>query len=175
MYMRNVVKLLTVCVLLIILTSFRAKNESVAGYYIVITKHDYTLTVYDDRGWLVKYPVVFGNKDLGDKMQEGDRETPEGSFSIVNKRIHEKWDRFLMLDYPTAESYEKFKQRKAAGIIPQNAQIGGGVGIHGTWPHEGWAVDRFQNWTEGCISMKNEDVEELYKMIIPGTKVIIRK
>lgn len=80
-----------------------------------------------------------------------------------------------MLDYPTAESYEKFKQRKAAGLIPQNAQIGGGVGIHGTWPHEEFAVDRYQNWTEGCISMKNEDIDELFKMIPPGTKVIIRK
>jgi lipoprotein-anchoring transpeptidase ErfK/SrfK len=173
--MNIVVKLLSVCGLLIVLTSFRSKNNSIPGYYIVITKHDYLLTLYDDRGWLVKYPVVFGNNDLGDKMQEGDRETPEGTFTIVNKRIHEKWDRFMMLDYPTADSYEKFKIRKQRGIIPKNAQIGGGVGIHGTWPHEGYAVDRYENWTEGCISLKNEDVEELYNMIPVGTKVIIRK
>lgn len=173
--MRNVLKLLTVCVLLVVLTSFKYKYDAVPGYYIVITKHDYSLTVYDNRGWLVKYPVVFGNNDLGDKMREGDRETPEGSFTIVSKKLHEKWHRFLMLDYPTAESYAKFNQRKAQGIIPANAQIGGGVGIHGTWPHEGWAVDRYQNWTEGCISMKNEDVEELYTMITPGTRVIIKK
>ncbi|HWB28537.1 MAG TPA: L,D-transpeptidase [Chitinophagaceae bacterium] len=173
--MNNVVKLLTVSGLLVMLTSFRSKKETIPGYYIIVTKHNYVLTVYDDRGWLVKYPVVFGNNDLGDKMQEGDRETPEGTFTIVNKRIHEKWDRFMMLDYPNAESYEKFKQRKAQGIIPKNAQIGGGVGIHGTWPHEGYAVDRYQNWTEGCISLKNEDVEELYNMIPVGTKVIIRK
>lgn len=173
--MRNVVKLLVAGVLFIVSTSFTFKHSVVPGYYIIITKHDYSLTLYDAGGWLVKYPVVFGNKDLGDKMQEGDRETPEGTFTIVSKRPHEKWHKFLMLDYPTAESYEKFKQRKAAGIIPQNAKIGGGVGIHGTWPHEDFAVDRYQNWTEGCISMKNEDVDELFNMIPPGTKVIIRK
>jgi len=172
--MNNVIKLLSVCGLLIVFTSFRSKEKSVPGYYIVISKHSYELTVYDDRGWLVKYPVVFGNGDLRDKMQEGDRETPEGSFTIVSKRIHEKWDRFMMLDYPTAESFAKFNQRKAQGIIPKNAQIGGGVGIHGTWPHESYAVDRYDNWTEGCISLKNEDVEELFSMIPVGTKVIIR-
>ena len=105
--MKKVVKLLTVFTLFLILTSFRSKNGSVPSYYIVITKHSYELTVYDDKGWLVKYPVVFGNNDLGDKMKEGDRETPEGTFTIIAKRVHDKWDRFMTLDYPTAESYEK--------------------------------------------------------------------
>lgn len=173
--MHNLVKLLITGVLFTVTTSFTFKHKASSNYYIIVTKHDYSLTLYDDGGWLVKYPVVFGNKDLGDKMQEGDRETPEGTFTIISKKPHEKWHKFLMLDYPTAESYEKFKQRKAAGLIPQNAQIGGGVGIHGTWPHEEFAVDRYQNWTEGCISMKNEDIDELFKMIPPGTKVIIRK
>ncbi len=167
--------LLSVFLLLIGLTSFRSKNNTVPGFYIIISKHDYELTLYDDRGWLVKYPVVFGNNDLKDKMMEGDRETPEGIFTITGKKPHEKWHKFMMLDYPTAESYAKFNLRKAQGLIPKNAQIGGGVGIHGTWPNENFAVDRYQNWTEGCISMKNEDVDELFQTIPVGTKVIIRK
>lgn len=173
--MTNVVKLLAVFVLFIVCTSFTKRENALPGYYIVISKHDYSLTLYDDQGWLVKYPVVFGNNDQGDKMQEGDRKTPEGTFTIISKKVHQKWDRFMLLDYPNAESIARFNQRKAAGLIPGNARIGGGVGIHGTWPNEGWAVDKYQNWTEGCISMKNEDVEELYKIIPPGTRVIIRK
>jgi lipoprotein-anchoring transpeptidase ErfK/SrfK len=31
-----------------------------------------------------------------------------------------------------------------------------------------------QPWTLGCISMKNEDVSELYSMIKVGTPIIIR-
>ena len=38
-------------------------------------------------------PVVFGNKDLGDKLMEGDKRTPEGNFKIISKRPHEKWHR----------------------------------------------------------------------------------
>ncbi len=172
--MNNPVKLLTLLLFFIVSTSFRSKKLTGQGYYIIITKHNYELTLYDDQGWLVKYPVVFGNKDLKDKMVEGDRETPEGTFTIVSKRPHEKWAKFIMLDYPTAESYAKFNARKAQGLIPKDAQIGGGIGIHGTWPHESYTIDRFENWTDGCISLKNEDIEELYKTLPPGTKVIIK-
>ena len=42
--------------------------------------------------------------------------------------------------------------------------------VYMAWPHEEFAVDRYDNWTQGCISMKNEDVEELYSMVKPGTK-----
>ncbi|HMU44731.1 MAG TPA: L,D-transpeptidase [Chitinophagaceae bacterium] len=142
---------------------------------IVIDKSDYELSVYDDKGWYATYPVVFGNNTLGDKKMQGDNNTPEGNFKIISKRVHDKWCRFLALDYPTPESREKFNIRKSRGEIPSNANIGGGIGIHGTWPHEDFVVDKYKNWTEGCISMKNEHVIELYQYTNVGTRVIIRK
>jgi lipoprotein-anchoring transpeptidase ErfK/SrfK len=81
----------------------------------------------------------------------------------------------MALDYPNQESYEKFNQRRQRGEIPSYARIGGGIGIHGTWPHEDYQIDRYQNWTDGCISLKNSDVEELYRYIPVGTQVTIRK
>jgi len=147
----------------------------VGTVYIVIDKSDYELNVYDDKGWFATYPVVFGNNSLSDKKMEGDRCTPEGNFHIISKKIHEKWDRFIALDYPTKDSYEKFNERKQRGEIPGNARIGGGVGIHGTWPHDDYIIDRYKNWTNGCISMKNKDVEDLYSYLPVGTRVTIRK
>jgi murein L,D-transpeptidase YafK len=141
---------------------------------IVIDKSDYELSVYDEKGWYATYPVVFGNNSLSDKMMQGDKNTPEGVFHINAKRIHDKWCRYMSLDYPTKESYEKFNQRKQNGEIPANASIGGGIGIHGTWPHEDFVIDRYKNWTEGCISMKNDDVTDIYHFINPGTKVTIK-
>ena len=161
-------------VLLFFCSSFYLKNKTNTQYYIVIDKAKYELNVFDNSGWLVTYPVVFGNTDLRDKLYAGDKKTPEGTFTIVSKKPHPKWDRFMMLDYPNEQSIEKFNERKAQGLIPANAQIGGGIGIHGTWPHEDFQVDRFKNWTDGCISMRNKDVEELYNMISVGTQVTIR-
>lgn len=150
-------------------------NEPVGVISIVIDKSDYELHVYDADGWYATYPVVFGNNTLADKKMEGDKNTPEGTFRIVNKRIHDKWCRFLSLDYPNKESIEKFNERKQRGEIPSSAKIGGGIGIHGTWPHEDFVIDRYKNWTLGCISMKNEDVKELYNYVRNGIVVTIRK
>ena len=150
-------------------------NGPIGAIYILIDKSDYELNVYDEKGWYATYPVVFGNSSLADKKMEGDKNTPEGTFRIISKRYHEKWDRFMAIDYPTQESIEKFNQRKQRGEIPANAKIGGSIGIHGTWPHEDFVVDRYKNWTMGCISMKRDDVEEIYGFAATGTKVIIRK
>jgi murein L,D-transpeptidase YafK len=155
---------------------FDAANKGPVGaIYIIIDKSDYELSVYDSKGWYATYPVVFGNNSLEDKRMEGDKNTPEGTFKIVNKRVHEKWHRFLGIDYPTAESREKFNKRKKSGEIPANARIGGSIGIHGTWPHEDFVIDKYKNWTLGCISMKNDDVDEVYSYTTAGTKVTIRQ
>ncbi len=168
---RQIITLSLLAVIFVMHTSFYVKPT----YSILIDKSDYNLYVFEDDEWLITYPVVFGNKDQGDKMMEGDRKTPEGTFRIITKRVHDKWCRFLLIDYPTLESKQKFNERKLRGIIPQSARIGGAIGIHGTWPREDFAVDRFQNWTQGCISMKNDHVIQLYNMISNGTKVTIRK
>jgi len=143
--------------------------------YIVINKKKYELSVYDAQGWFATYPVVFGNPSLDDKKMEGDRNTPEGSFKIVQKNLHHKWDRYMGIDYPTKESLAKFAVRKQRGEIPSSAKPGGGIGIHGTWPGEDIVVDRFTNWTNGCISLKRADVEDLYSYLPLGTPVTIKK
>ena len=143
--------------------------------YILVDKSDYELRVYDEEGWYATYPVVFGSKSLDDKLMEGDRRTPEGSFRILSKKRHEKWHKMMLLDYPNKESWEKFKQRKARGIIPANAKIGGGIAIHGTWPNDNIVVDGYTNWTQGCVSLKNEDLDEIFSFVPIGTKIIIQR
>jgi len=143
--------------------------------YIVIDKSDYELNVYDDEGWYATYPVVFGSKDLSDKLMEGDRRTPEGKFKIISVRPHTKWHRMLMLDYPNQQSWAKFRQRKASGIIPASARIGGGIAIHGTWPNDNIVVDDFTNWTNGCVSLKNEDIDDINSFLSVGTSVEIKR
>src|SRR5215203_3959445 len=142
---------------------------------IIVDKSSYELHVYDAKGWYATYPVVFGNKNLDDQKMEGDRKTPEGTYRIAAKRYHNKWSRFMALDYPNKEDLAKFEERKRRGEVPRNASPGGGIGIHGTWPHEGFVVDRYNNWTNGCISLKNEDVQELYNYVPVGTSITIRK
>ena len=160
--------------------TFREQKRSLKSadenpYYIIISKKDYELKVYDDQGWYATYPCVFGSNDLRDKYMEGDKRTPDGKFKVVLKKIHPQWGFELLLDYPNEESIEKFKERKAEGIIPHNAKIGGGIAIHATRPQEEWTVDYYQNWTDGCISLKYTEAKDLYSYIPVGTPVTINE
>ncbi|MEO6491170.1 MAG: L,D-transpeptidase family protein [Ferruginibacter sp.] len=137
----------------------RSKDEN--PYYIIVDKSDYELKVYDDEGWYATYPIVFGSKDLSDKMKEGDKRTPEGKFKIIIKKIHPKWGPELLLDYPNDISYRRFAERKAKGLIPKTARIGNGIAIHATRPEEEWTIDNFYNWTDGCVSVKYTEMKDL--------------
>ncbi len=143
-------------------------------YYIIVDKSDYELKVFDDEGWYATYPIVFGSRDLSDKMREGDKRTPTGNFKVVLKKIHPKWGPELLLDYPNDESYRRFKERKQKGIIPKAARIGDGIAIHATRPEEEWTVDNFYNWTDGCVSVKYTEMKELFQYIPIGTPVTIK-
>jgi murein L,D-transpeptidase YafK len=144
-------------------------------YTIIVDKSDYELKVFDEQGWLATYPCVFGSNDLSDKMKEGDKRTPEGKFKVLLKKIHPKWGPELLLDYPNPESVKKFNDRKAKGLLPSNARIGNGIAIHATRPDEEWTVDHYQNWTDGCVSLKYTEAKDLYSYIPAGTPVIIQK
>jgi murein L,D-transpeptidase YafK len=144
-------------------------------YYIIVDKSDYELKVYDDEGWYATYPVVFGSKDQNDKYMEGDKRTPEGEFKVLLKKIHPKWGPELLLDFPNEESKRKFNERRGRGLVPKNAKIGGGIAIHATRPQEEWTVDYYQNWTDGCVSLKYTEAKDLYSYIPAGTPVTIQK
>ncbi len=156
--------------------SLKAANtiSAESPYYIVVDKSDYELKVFDDEGWYATYPIVFGSKDMGDKMKEGDRKTPNGTFKIIIKKIHPKWGPELLLDYPNPTSVQLFNQRKASGIVPKNAKIGNGIAIHATRPQEEWTVDNFYNWTDGCVSVKYTEMKDLFSYIPVGTSVTIQ-
>lgn len=155
-------------------TQLNTPSKKDNPYYIIISKRDYELKVYDDEGWYATYPIVFGSKDLSDKMREGDRRTPTGTFKIILKKIHPQWGPELLLDYPNQESYKRFNERKSKGLIPVNAKIGNGIAIHATRPQEEWTVDNYYNWTDGCVSVKYSEMKDLYSYIQVGTTVTIQ-
>ncbi len=143
--------------------------------YLTIDKSDYELKVMADTVELKSYSVVFGGNPVDDKLQQGDQCTPEGVFHIKARYPHNKWSKFMWIDYPTADSWKKHQAAKAKGLIPQNAAIGGEIGIHGVPKGTDPLVGTRHNWTLGCISMRNEDVNEIYPFVEVGTEVIISR
>jgi hypothetical protein len=142
---------------------------------IVISKSSYMLQLRY-RGKVIRtYKAVFGPNPMQNKLMEGDRNTPEGVFKIASKNAASKYDKFMGLNYPNDSSYARFNKLKASGVLPAAARIGGDVGIHGIWPGGDDMIQLGIGWTDGCIALKNKDVEELFSMVGVGTRVVIRR
>lgn len=118
------------------------------------------------------YPCVLGEAPVGDKYFQGDRRTPEGRFTFRSKRVHDKWHKFIWVDYPNAESWRRFKARKAVGEIPAGKDIGGEIGIHGVPEGKDHWITAGIDWTWGCIALRNADVDEIYPFIRPHHTVM---
>ncbi|WP_430412249.1 L,D-transpeptidase family protein [Kordia sp.] len=142
---------------------------------VLIDKSDYTLSIFSADTLVKQYNVVFGGNPIDDKQKEGDKCTPEGTFGMRNKYPHKSWSKFIWIDYPNEDSWKKFNKRKADGIIKEGETIGGEVGIHGVPDGMDYMIDDKKNWTLGCISMKNSDVNELFPYITEQTKITIQK
>jgi murein L,D-transpeptidase YafK len=140
---------------------------------IVVHKLKRQLTIYQGLTPLKSYPVVLGNDPYNDKMCQGDACTPEGVYRVRAKYPHSKWSRFIWLDYPNTQNWLKFSRAKQAGRLPENAEIGGQIGIHGT--EDPLKNLSGENWTKGCVSLQNNDLEEIYPLVTEKTLVVIKK
>jgi len=146
--------------------------------FIVVDKACGRLDVYHrGRRWR-SYEAVFGSGGLGTKRYEGDRRTPIGLYTIVHKRWHPRWSRFMLLDYPNPDDVARYNGDVDRGWVPErgdgnSAGIGSQIGIHGSDKPDMNASGI--NWTHGCVSLANADVEELYRIAPEGTFVLIRE
>ena len=121
------------------------------------------------------YRATFGPTPLMNKRMEGDRNTPEGKFKIKSINHQSQYHRFFLLDYPNDSSLARFETLKKNKAIPANAKIGGDIGIHGIWQGGDDLIDMGVGWTDGCIAIKNKDLDELCFFMSVGTPVEILK
>lgn len=157
--------------------------------YVVIDTQKQSAVVYD--GWKILATfgyVAIGNGGAAPSRRAGDGRTPLGEFRINHINLDSKFHIFLGLDYPTLEHAERALQDgliseyeyldfisnyRAQGKPPQNSSLGGSIGIHGIGGGDP-RVHRIANWTEGCIALTNEEIEQLAQLIHIGTRVVIR-
>jgi len=142
---------------------------------IKVYKKDRKLYLLKGSKNIAVYDIVLGFNPEGDKMQEGDGKTPEGTFKIRAKYPHKSWNKFIWFDYPNKESIRKFNERTKNKELDAKATIGGDVGIHGVPKGMDHAIDNKNDWTFGCISLRNKDVDTVYKYVKIGTLLYIHQ
>jgi murein L,D-transpeptidase YafK len=128
---------------------------------LLVEKSKYKLTVFYDLQPIKSYAIVLGGSPQGDKVAQGDLKTPEGLYQIRDLYPHPAWSKFLWLNYPTTQSWREHFQAKLSGDLNWFLPIGSEVGIHGV-PNDGdRLIEQRSNWTWGCVSLKNADINEL--------------
>lgn len=142
---------------------------------IYVDKSRYLVLLFYKRQMIRKYRAVFGPNPKQNKKMQGDRNTPEGWYTITRLNPRSKYHKYMELSYPTPANRKRFERLKSRGVIPRNARIGGNVGIHGIWEGGDDMIELGVGWTDGCIAIKNKDMDELYKLTGLGTRVIIKR
>lgn len=155
--------------------SIRLDTINKDSLVVFVDKSHYSLMLFYKRKLIRNYRAVFGPTPDQNKQMEGDRNTPEGWFTITRINPNSKYNKFMELSYPDAKHKENFTRLKERGVIPANARIGGNVGIHGIWPGGDDMIQLGVGWTDGCVALCNKDVDELYQIIGIGTRVFIKK
>ncbi|MGE0492708.1 MAG: L,D-transpeptidase family protein [Vulcanimicrobiota bacterium] len=126
----------------------------------LIDKLNYYLEVRDGSAAVKRYPVSFGRDPLTRKLHQDNSTTPEGTYQICGLQDPATYYRAFDLDYPNAFDKIRYRFAKKAGLLPRrDPEIGGAIQIHGDIKDR---VEVFSNWTEGCIAMRNDDLDELF-------------
>ena len=145
---------------------------------ILINKSEYTLALVVGDQVIAVFPVGFGTNPVNDKLEAGDRCTPEGKFHVISKNGsgQSKYYKSLCLDYPTAETTAKRKRLMETGT-PINPSAGRDICIHGSknFPtiQFGPRNTRIINWTSGCVAMNNGDLDRVFEFMRVGDEVEI--
>jgi len=135
---------------------------------VVVAKEEHRVTLYLDGEVHRVYEADLGFNWVADKLLSGDGATPEGRYRVIQEKRGGQtlYHRALLLDYPNPLDRREFQSAVRAGHIPASAGIGGLIEIHG----EG---GRGEDWTRGCIALRNRDIDELMRFVGNGTPVTI--
>jgi len=135
---------------------------------ILIEKKERRLTVMSKGKMLKTYKIALGGNPDGPKERRGDNKTPEGIYIIDSRNRDSRYHLSLHISYPN----ERDKKRaRALGVSP-----GGDIMIHGIKNGFSWVGDFHTeaDWTEGCIAVTDEEIEEIDRLAPNGTVVEIR-
>jgi murein L,D-transpeptidase YafK len=131
--------------------------------------------------------IAIGRYGAAHDRMQGDHRTPVGRFRVAWVSDDSPFHRFLGLDFPdletaqraytdqriTAADWQAIRRAHQAGKIPpQNTPLGGQIGLHGIGAGSPEVHGRY-NWTNGCVALGNDEIDELLQWVQVGTRVDI--
>ena len=182
--------------LLLIIGLWAVQPQDVAAmepaYRLVISKSEQQLSVMMNDEVIKEYRVATGKGGSGTKRQLGDKKTPVGIYKIIDFKDDSRFHYFMQLDYPNLlDAWYGYKNSVISAVEfkrianafrkkrkpPQDTKLGGYIGIHGLGEtnRQKLMIHNDFNWTQGCIAITNEQINDLRQYVTIGTQVIIEE
>ena len=114
---------------------------------------------------LKEYDISLGFNPVGHKQFEGDGKTPEGVYFVDRFNPRSRYHLSVGVSYPN--------ERDRAFAEQFGRDPGGDIMIHGRGPEGNQLVRQKRDWTAGCITVSDEEIEDIYAMLQPGVPIMI--
>jgi murein L,D-transpeptidase YafK len=135
---------------------------------VVVLKKERRLQLLSEGKVIKTYKVALGGDPVGPKIQQGDHKTPEGFYVLDERNPHSRFYKSIHISYPNV--------RDRAAARRDGVPSGGDVFVHGLPNGYGWlgASHRARDWTDGCIAVTNQEMDEIWLAVADGTPIEIR-
>lgn len=130
---------------------------------LLVMKSKRKLYLLHDGEVIRAYDIDLGRTPVGDKEEQGDGKTPEGSYVIDRRNPQSRFYRSLGISYPN--------QADTAEARRKGRNPGGDIFIHG---EAAWSAYTGTDWTQGCIALPDKDMTEIFALVDVGTPIEIR-
>jgi murein L,D-transpeptidase YafK len=134
---------------------------------VIVRKAARSLELLEAGRVIASYRIALGRAPDGPKRQEGDGRTPEGVYTLDWRNANSNFHRSLHISYPRA--WDDLRALRW-GVSP-----GGEIMVHGL--PNGVSAARvghpYVDWTDGCIALTNEEIDEIWARVDDGTTIII--
>jgi len=141
--------------------------EEAATQLVRVFKGARVLQLLAEEQVLAEYRIALGSQPLGHKQQAGDGRTPEGRYVLDSRRVESEYHLAIHISYPNAADR---RRARARGVDP-----GGAIMVHGLPNGLGLIGHDHvkQDWTDGCIAVTNEEMDEIWQRVEDGTPIEI--
>jgi murein L,D-transpeptidase YafK len=157
----------TVCFLCFGIAS-AAAGSGLHADRVLVLKRERTLQLLSGGKVVKAYRIALGADPVGAKNRQGDHKTPEGVYVLDRRNAHSQFYKAIHISYPS--------ERDRAGARKQGVSPGGDVFVHGLPNGYGYigAAHRLKDWTDGCIAVTDEEIDEIWDAVPDGTPIEIR-
>ncbi|WP_077337140.1 L,D-transpeptidase family protein [Vibrio ruber] len=134
---------------------------------VLVDKSKRRLYLLEQGETIKTYRIALGKFPQDPKHQEGDQRTPEGDYVLDAINLHSNFYKAFHISYPSAKDIAYAQQH---GLNP-----GGDIHIHGLkngYQRPPEFIQSF-DWTNGCIALTNQEMDELIRLVPVGTPIHI--